>query len=134
MDLSKTIYYTLEGIEVVFSSAEWCLDTNIMMKKHELGIPIWNNHKILKNYEPFINPPATATSASISSDSPEPTDLPHLAEQDQDEPQTPELQSLPVVLDQHAHNDLLPTSDASAPLADPVPPRVRRRSNGKKTK
>ena len=125
MSLDKIVYYTLETHPgQVFQSAEWCLESNIMMKKHELGIPIWTNHKILKNYEPDPNPEQdliTALSSTHDGNLNESRVVPQPAKKSRSRKKAVQLHDLQHVLDKFVPADNLPESKStgtSNPVSD----------------
>ena len=105
---SKMIYYKLEGYDEVFSSAEWCLESNIISKKFQLGCPIWTNHTILKDYDPNPTPDPTPTTSSSVSNPDKPTVVPKRARSRKTKQTPAKLRDVSIHVDDTPIHDIVP--------------------------
>jgi hypothetical protein len=110
MDTKLTHYWQFEGSETIHSAEGWRLESAIMETRHQLGLPIWQSYKILKNYAPTLPVPATASDSSSVSDSDVTNLVPKRTRKAKVKLQTMELQSMPLVVDITNPLDLVPTT------------------------
>lgn len=100
------VYYKIDHIPDVYSSEEWCLESNIIMKKHELGLPIWVDVKILKDYAPITDPDPTDSTSSSNEHTPEPKLVPKRTRSRKTKQETSKLCDLSDLLaEPREHND-----------------------------
>ncbi len=110
MNTKQIHYWQFDGDDTVYNAPEWRLESAIMETRHKLGLPIWQNYKILKNYAPVNPNPTTAPDSSSHSDSDLTDVVPKRTRKAKAKPQTMELQSLPLVVDLTNPLDLVPTA------------------------
>ena len=86
------------------------------MKKHELGIPIWTNHKILKDYEPDPHPEQDIIAAISSTDdgnTNQPTLVSQPPKKSRSRKKTSKLPDVQLVLDKFVPANNLPESKST---------------------
>lgn len=105
MDTKQTHYWQFEGSETIHSAEGWRLESAIMEARHKLGLPIWQNYKILKNYAPSHPIPTTAPSSDNVCDTPEPKLVPKRTRKTKTKPQTNVVRDLQHFLDESNPTD-----------------------------
>ena len=108
MNTKQIHYWQFDGDDTVYNAPEWRLESAIMETRHKLGLPIWHPYKILKNYAPSNPSSTTATDSSSVSNPSEPKLVSKRTRSRKIKQETPELQSMPIILDKSNPIDLVP--------------------------
>lgn len=103
----KTIQYRFEGFEGTYQAEEWCLESQIAETRYRLGIPLWIDHKIIKDAhtEPH---PELATYISNVCNSSKPAVVPKTARKRKAKPKTSNVSPMLVTLDDTNPVNLVP--------------------------
>ena len=100
IDTKRIHYWQFDGDDTVHSAPEWRLESAIMETRHALGLPLWQNYKILKNYAPVNPNPTTAPDSDSVCNTPEPKLVPKRTRKTKAKPQTPIVRDMQHILDE----------------------------------